>query len=805
MTANPREQNIVNRFLMVIGSNDCVNYYMKKIILILSLFIFACDEEPDCAGIPGGSAIEDDCGVCSGGTTGLIANESKDCAGVCNGESAEDCDGVCGGSALDDDCGICTGGTTGLIANFLKDCAGECNGSAVIDECGECNGNGIVEGACDCEGNVLDCANECGGSAVNDDCGVCNGDNSICSDCAGVANGESVEDCIGVCGGTASIDECGTCTGGTTNLVANYLKDDCGVCGGDNSTCSGCMDVNAENYDANATIDDGSCISSSITLYPDFTTIMERDSEGNDDGIDGDPDGVYAACYDDDLYISRPTSTIDTGILPIENVLRGVYPNPIKSTAAMDLELATEIDVRLIVINQSNQIVATILDELTGPGYYSISWDGGSSNNELLPNDYYRIIADFGDYECFENIKLEHSGYGCMDSSACNYSQFVTIDNGSCAYPEANFDCDGNCIVEVDCTGTCGGDSVVDECGVCNGDNSTCTGCDGVINSGYSLCTDQSACNAGECLSNGNEGCIYATENFNCEGDCIAQGDNLDENGLDCLGTCGGNAQYDDCGLCNGDGYELLCIGTDNCTNMDCTGTCIGEVGFGITLDCAGVCQGSASYGCDGQCCGGSTGDVCAVEDECNTCDTDSSNDCIQDCNGDWGGLAEIDNCGTCAGGNTGITPNQGTTPDGLYSCSDMTLLVENGVCQDLDGYGVDSDDCIASQCPRILWDDTDLKGFDFSYCSIPQFVIPDYVPNFAITTLYLNDQVISDFSSIVNMTTLEDVNLEYNQISSLPSNFCNLVENPSTVKLTGNILDCSEIPICNSGTVICD
>ena len=97
------------------------------------------------------------------------------------------------------------------------------------------------------------------------------------------------------------------------------------------------------------------------------------------------------------------------------------------------------------------------------------------------------------------------------------------------------------------------------------------------------------------------------------------------------------------------------------------------------------------------------------------------------------------------------------------------------------------------------------LKGFDFSYCPIPQFVIPDYVPNFEITTLYLNDQFISDFSSIVNMTTLEDVNLEYNQISSLPSNFCNLVENPSTVKLTGNILDCSEIPTCNSGTVICD
>ena len=123
---------------------------MYKILLILSLFIFSCDEEPDCAGVPGGSAKEDDCGICSGGTTGLVANVSKDCRGECNGVSIEDCDGVCGGSASLDDCGICTNGTTGLIANFLKDCAGECNGSSVED----CNG-------------------ECAGSASIDDCGLC--------------------------------------------------------------------------------------------------------------------------------------------------------------------------------------------------------------------------------------------------------------------------------------------------------------------------------------------------------------------------------------------------------------------------------------------------------------------------------------------------------------------------------------------------------------------------------------------------------------------------------------------------------
>ena len=32
------------------------------------------------------------------------------------------------------------------------------------------------------------------------------------------------------------------------------------------------------------------------------------------------------------------------------------------------------------------------------------------------------------------------------------------------------FDCDGNCLVETDCAGVCGGDAAVDECGECGGD-----------------------------------------------------------------------------------------------------------------------------------------------------------------------------------------------------------------------------------------------------------------------------------------------------------------------------------------------
>ena len=64
--------------------------------------------------------------------------------------------------------------------------------------------------------------------------------------------------------------------------------------------------------------------------------------------------------------------------------------------------------------------------------------------------------------------------YGCTDSNACNYEIDATDDDGSCEYPEENFDCDGNCLIELDCNGECGGVAVEDECGLCDGDGSSC-------------------------------------------------------------------------------------------------------------------------------------------------------------------------------------------------------------------------------------------------------------------------------------------------------------------------------------------
>ena len=111
---------------------------------------------------------------------------------------------------------------------------------------------------------------------------------------------------------------------------------------------------------------------------------------------------------------------------------------------------------------------------------------------------------------------------GCTDVYACNYSPNAITDNGSCLYPIQFYTCSGDCENDVDGDGICdelevagcmdpiacnfnpsatdddGSCLLNDNCGVCGGDNSSCTGC-----------TDQSACNYNPEVSFDDGSCEY--------------------------------------------------------------------------------------------------------------------------------------------------------------------------------------------------------------------------------------------------------------------------------------------------------
>jgi len=209
-----------------------------------------CSVGEDCLGECGGLAVVDECGICDN-------DASNDCS--------QDCADEWGGVAFLDECTvpICSGGTTGLVANaYCTDCNGSINGIAFIDGCDNC-----VGGTTELEACLTDCMNVDGGNAYFDDCGVCvetpnenciegcdglwendgthsvddecevcNGDDTTCTDCAGDINGSAYADpnCF-----TSSPGD--ICVGGTTDLNA-CVQDCAGAWGGSasNDECEGC-------------------------------------------------------------------------------------------------------------------------------------------------------------------------------------------------------------------------------------------------------------------------------------------------------------------------------------------------------------------------------------------------------------------------------------------------------------------------------------------------------------------------------------------------------------------------------------
>jgi hypothetical protein len=83
-------------------------------------------------------------------------------------------------------------------------------------------------------------------------------------------------------------------------------------------------------------------------------------------------------------------------------------------------------------------------------------------------------------YGC--NCDGDAAAYDC--GAACGGTQCVVGDcDATWSYgcdcdgtpPEINYDCDGNCTAVIDCAGVCGGGATEDDCGICGGDNSSCT------------------------------------------------------------------------------------------------------------------------------------------------------------------------------------------------------------------------------------------------------------------------------------------------------------------------------------------
>jgi len=246
-------------------------------------------------------------------------------------------------------------------------------------------------------------------------------------------------------------------------------------------------------------------------------------------------------------------------------------------------------------------------------------------------------------------------------------------------------------------------------------------------------CTDPEACNYDETANVDDGSCEYPEENYDCDGNCIAE--------FDCAGECAGSAVDDECGVCGGDGIPA---GDCDCDGNVDAGCGCGEAGpSGCDMTCGSTLENDECGVCDGDNCscadcnGMPNGGL--VVDECGVCGgdgiADGACDCdgnVDDCAGECGGTSALDDCGVCDGGNADDL-GCGCFEDGPSGCDETcgsTLEFDDcGVCNgdgiadgacDCDGNvddcagecGGDSeeDECgtcdsdSSNDCDRIVW-----------------------------------------------------------------------------------------------------
>ncbi|MFQ6611221.1 MAG: hypothetical protein ACE5D7_10565, partial [Fidelibacterota bacterium] len=116
---------------------------------------------------------------------------------------------------------------------------------------------------------------------------------------------------------------------------------------------------------------------------------------------------------------------------------------------------------------QNNISAIGSIDYCAVGGYQWAGWVEGNPVNirvyrpelemELEPDiTFFEGSGEFGE-TLIVISELTLSVFGCMDVNACNYDPDVIFDDGTCMY-------------EIDCNGECGGDAILDNCGVCDND-----------------------------------------------------------------------------------------------------------------------------------------------------------------------------------------------------------------------------------------------------------------------------------------------------------------------------------------------
>ena len=110
-----------------------------------------------------------------------------------------------------------------------------------------------------------------------------------------------------------------------------------------------------------------------------------------------------------DIAVGTPQDILaEENFLPRSARLRGNVPNPFNPVTLIDLEVVMEAPVKLEVYNLKGQRVKILADEIMGPGYYNITWDGRDGNRDDVSTGVYfcRMTSD-GRSDTIKMLKLK--------------------------------------------------------------------------------------------------------------------------------------------------------------------------------------------------------------------------------------------------------------------------------------------------------------------------------------------------------------------------------------------------------------
>ena len=342
----------------------------------------------------------------------------------------------------------------------------------------------------------MDCEGVCGGDAVIDDCGECNGDNSNCNqgfnvtiDPTGVSHliifqdsieGLDIGDQIGVFDLNGVSESCFPENGCDTDLI-EYNEvlvgsgEWDGISNAEGTVISFAAIMSQDLSTFNGPILNGAVEGNQIeirvydvsedTIFdtnPNFTSggefgdLFSVVSELNiDNGGEGEDQCDSQVCLSLDQGNLNYSSTEDIAGFQFNH--DGCITSAFGGDAADNGFTISSSASAVLAFSFSGSVIPQgTLIELTG----NISEDCLSG---FIFSDYSgeELSVEFG-----EPLSDDGGVDTCEDSNACNFGQ-----EGDCEYPEEFYDCNGNCIVDVDCEGVCGGNAVIDDCGECNGNN----------------------------------------------------------------------------------------------------------------------------------------------------------------------------------------------------------------------------------------------------------------------------------------------------------------------------------------------